>query len=65
MLDGKLEKDAPCGGGIGKKSSLTDIPHPEVDKENLKGKLVSIPERAQIPLEINETLIMEHYTRYT
>lgn len=36
----------------------------EVDKENLKGKLISVPDRAQIPLEINEALIMEHYTRY-
>jgi len=35
-----------------------------VDKENFKGALTSIPERAQIPLEINEGLIMEHYTRY-
>jgi ribosomal protein S4 len=35
-----------------------------MDRENLKGKLVSIPERAYIPLKINEGLIMEHYTRY-
>jgi small subunit ribosomal protein S4 len=40
------------------------LPYLEVDKENVKGRLTSIPERAQIPLEINEGLIMEHYTRY-
>ena len=40
------------------------LPYLEVDKENVKGKLISVPERAQIPLEINEALIMEHYTRY-
>ena len=36
----------------------------EVDRENLKGTLVSIPEGAQIPLDINESIIMEHYSRY-
>jgi small subunit ribosomal protein S4 len=40
------------------------LPYLEVDKENLRGTLTSIPEKAQIPLEINEDLIMEHYTRY-
>jgi ribosomal protein S4 len=35
-----------------------------MDKENLTGKLTSIPERAEIPLQINQALIMEHYTRY-
>jgi ribosomal protein S4 len=35
-----------------------------VDKTNLTGTLTSIPERAQIPLEINESIIMEHYSRY-
>ena len=39
-------------------------PYLEVDKENLKGTLTLIPERGQIPLEINEGLIIEHYTRY-
>jgi small subunit ribosomal protein S4 len=36
----------------------------EVDRDNLKGTLILIPERAQIPLEINEGIIMEHYSRY-
>ena len=40
------------------------LPYLEADRENVKGKLVSIPDRAQIPLEIHEGLIMEHYTRY-
>jgi len=34
------------------------------DKDNLKGTLTSIPTRDQIPLEINEALVMEHYTKY-
>jgi len=36
----------------------------EVDKENLKGTLTGIPARDQIPLEVNEGLVMEHYTKY-
>ncbi len=40
------------------------FPYLAVDKENRKGTLNSIPERAQIPLEIDEGLVMEHYARY-
>ena len=40
------------------------LPYLQVDKENLKGTLTAIPERDQIPLEINEGLVMEHYTKY-
>jgi ribosomal protein S4 len=40
------------------------LPYIEVDRENLKETLTSIPERTQIPLEINEGIIMEHYLRY-
>jgi small subunit ribosomal protein S4 len=50
--------------GLARSPARPVFPYLEVDKENVKGKLVSIPERAQIPLEINEGLIMEHYTRY-
>jgi small subunit ribosomal protein S4 len=50
--------------GLAKSPARPDLPYLEVDKENLKGTLTSIPERNQIPLEINEALIMEHYTRY-
>jgi small subunit ribosomal protein S4 len=50
--------------GLARSPAWPVLPYLEVDKENLKGTLTSIPERAQIPLEINEGLIMEHYTRY-
>jgi small subunit ribosomal protein S4 len=36
----------------------------EVDREHLKGTLISIPERAQIPIEVDEGIIVEHYSRY-
>ncbi len=50
--------------GLARSPARPILPYLEVDKENLKGKLTAVPERAQIPLEINEALIMEHYTRY-
>ncbi len=50
--------------GLARSPARPIFPYLEVDKENVKGKLTSIPERAQIPLEINEALVMEHYTRY-
>jgi len=50
--------------GLARSPARPILPYIEVDKENVKGKLISVPERAQIPLEINEGLIMEHYTRY-
>ena len=50
--------------GLARSRARPVLPYLEVGRENLKGALTSVPERAQIPLEINEGLIMEHYTRY-
>jgi small subunit ribosomal protein S4 len=50
--------------GLARSMARQPLLYLEVDKENRKGKLTSIPERAQIPLEINEAMVMEHYTRY-
>lgn len=36
----------------------------EVNKDNLVGKLTSIPVRNEIPLHINENLVVEYYTKY-
>ncbi|MBP1697300.1 MAG: ribosomal protein [Deltaproteobacteria bacterium] len=52
------------GEGLARSPARPVLPYIQVDKENFKGMLTSIPERSQIPLEINKTLIMEHYTRY-
>jgi small subunit ribosomal protein S4 len=60
----KSKKMLIVGEGLARSPARPPLPYLEVDKENLKGALTSIPERAQIPLEINEALIMEHYTRY-
>ena len=50
--------------GLARSPARPVLPYLEVDRENLRRTLTSIPESAQIPLEINEALIMEHYTRY-
>lgn len=50
--------------GLARSPARPVLSYIEVDRENLSGKLTSIPERAQIPLEINEGMVMEHYTRY-
>ena len=63
-LKEKSKKSAIVEEGLARSPARPILPYLEVDKENVKGKLTSVPERAQIPLEINEGLIMEHYTRY-
>ena len=63
-LKQKSKKMALVEEGLARSPARPIFPYLEMDRENLKGKLVSIPERAQIPLEINEGLIMEYYTRY-
>ena len=60
----KSKKMSIVEEGLARSPARPVLPYLEVDKENLKGKLTSIPERAQIPLEINEGMVMEHYTRY-
>ena len=50
--------------GLAKSRARPELPYLQVDKTNLTGTLTSVPERNQIPLEINEALIMEHYSRY-
>jgi len=60
----KSKKMLPVEEGLARSPARPLLPYLEVDRENLKGRLTSIPERDQIPLEVNEGLIMEHYTRY-
>ena len=35
----------------------------EVDADKLTGKLISIPEREQVPVEVTEQLVVEFYSR--
>jgi len=63
-LNEKSKKLVIVEEGLARSPARPIFPYLEVNKEDMKGKLTSIPERAQIPVEINEGLIMEHYTRY-
>ena len=35
----------------------------EVDKDNFKGRVLSVPSRQQIPMEVDERLIVEYYSK--
>ena len=37
----------------------------DVDKVHLRGTITSIPRRDEIPVDIDEGHVVEHYTRYT
>lgn len=39
------------------------ISYIEVDEENFKGKLTKLPQRNEIPIEINDQLIVEFYSK--
>jgi ribosomal protein S4 len=39
-------------------------PYVKVNKPQLSGALTSIPKRDQIPVTIDEGLVVEHYARY-
>jgi small subunit ribosomal protein S4 len=60
----KSERMGLIEEGLARSPARPLLPYLEVDKQNLRGTLTSIPERAQIPLRISEGLIIEHYTRY-
>jgi small subunit ribosomal protein S4 len=44
-------------------SAPTIPPYLEVEADKLTGKLISIPERDQVPVEVTEQLVVEFYSR--
>lgn len=40
-----------------------DLPYLEVDREKREGTLIRMPLRSELPIEINEQLIIEYYSR--
>lgn len=40
-----------------------ELPYIEKDLEGFKGTLTRLPERAELPIEVNETLIVELYSK--
>jgi len=45
-------------------ASRPKVPYIEVDRTNLQGKLISIPQRDEIPMDLNENLVVEYYAKY-
>lgn len=41
----------------------TDFPYLEVDRDQLQGTLSRMPQRDELPIQINEQLIIEYYSR--
>ena len=39
------------------------LPYIEVDREKLRGGLIALPAREEIPIPINESLVVEYYAR--
>jgi small subunit ribosomal protein S4 len=50
--------------GLARSQARPALSYLQVDKVNLKGVLTALPKREEIPLQINEGLVIEHYTRY-
>ena len=44
-------------------TEVSSIEWLEVEKDNFKGKILSIPTREQIPLDVDERLIVEYYSK--
>jgi small subunit ribosomal protein S4 len=44
-------------------SMLNTLPYIEKDEENFTGKLISIPEREDVPIEIQDQLVVEYYSK--
>jgi small subunit ribosomal protein S4 len=49
---------------VAKSQSRPAPAYMQIDKENLTATLAALPDRDQIPVQINEKLVMEHYTKY-
>jgi len=63
-LKEKSKKMTSVEDGLTRSRARPSLPYLEVDRENIQGTLTAMPTRENIPLEINEHLITEHYTKY-
>ena len=50
--------------GMVRSQARPQLSYFEVGKRNLQGILKEIPSRDQIPLPINESLVVEYYAKY-
>jgi small subunit ribosomal protein S4 len=42
---------------------MNTLPYLEKDTDDLKGKLVRMPERSEVPIQINDQLVVEFYSK--
>jgi len=61
---GKREKIVPIEEGLERSETRPKLSYLEVDKINVQGKLVSIPRRDEIPIDIDDYLVVEYYAKY-
>lgn len=45
------------------KGRVQELPYLEINKARLEGKLLSVPERESIPVDVNELFVVEFYSR--
>ncbi|MFQ6003004.1 MAG: 30S ribosomal protein S4, partial [Candidatus Zixiibacteriota bacterium] len=50
--------------GVARSQARPQLSYFEFDRKNLRGTLTEIPSREQIPLAINEALVVEYYAKY-
>ena len=50
--------------GLVRSLARPELSYIEVDKKNLRGALIEIPKREEIPLAIEEGLVVEYYAKY-
>ena len=46
-----------------KRGRVKELPWLQVDKAHLEGRLLAIPSRKEIPVDVNESLVVEFYSR--
>lgn len=59
------EKMPQVEEGLVRAMSRGSVPYLEGDKENLRGILKTFPKRSEIPLPVDDRLVVEYYARKT
>ena len=50
--------------GLVRSTARPTLPYLEVDRDEVRGKLVAMPRRSEIPLPVDESLVVELYQKY-
>ncbi len=54
----------PVQDGLSRRRARGEIPYIDVDIERVQGKLKSLPRREEIPVNIDDSLVVEYYSKY-